>query len=224
MHSLRKLLAAGVALVGLCCSSTSQAAFTLTETFSVTGSTAGWASAFGAFTLGQSNANGGELTFSGTAGTPYGDFLNATSTASGGAFVGNYGAAGLTLFTFSVFLDPGSTATYLGIDLYNSNTGDEWSYELPVPPTGGLYTFNVPLEADPNWVQVNGSNSLNFLLNNNTDIGIAFFAAGGGTMSGYVDNITIAVPEPGTVLGGTLALGCAGFYLRRRRSETARRA
>lgn len=218
MGTFRSWFTGGLAAFVLS-ASTAQAAFTLTETFSVNGSTSGWTSSFGSLALAQSPANGGVLTFSATAGTPFGDIINASSGSSGGAFVGDFGAAGLTLFTFSVFLDPGSSVTYLGVDLYNSGTNDEWSYELPVPPTGGLYTFNVPLEADPNWVQVSGSNSLAFLLNNNTDFGIALFAGGGGTISGYIDNVTIAVPEPGTVVGGVLAAAaCAGFYVRRRRA------
>ncbi len=189
------------------------AAFAFTETFSTAGSTSGWTNVFGSLTVAQTAAGGGALGFT-SGGPSYGDFINANGGASGGAFVGDFTTAGLSQVTFTLFIGSGSAA-FVGLDLYDSVSNTEWQYPVTIPVAGSSVTVSVPLDAnDPGWVFVRG-NSLAFLLANTTDLGIAL--TGSGPVDGYVDNVIIAVPEPGTVLAGVLAVACAGFAWRRRR-------
>ncbi len=190
------------------------AAFAFTETFSTPGSTSGWANVFGSLTLMQTAAGGGALGFTSVGGAGDGDFINANSGASGGAFVGDFTSAGLNQARFTIFIGSGS-ANYAALDLYDSVSNTEWQYPVTIPASGSSVTVSVPLDAsDPGWVFVRG-NSLAFVLANTTDFGIAL--TGSVPVDGYVDNVVVAAPEPGTVFAGVLAVVSAGFAWRRRR-------
>jgi len=198
------------------------AAQAVVETWSDDGDTQGWYAFAGGVTVAQDPLQD-NLRWEGAGFLM--DVLVADSGASGGAFVGDLAAAGAQAFELDLFVDNVSQLYFIGLDLLNTTTQDEWRYFLQPISAGQWQHWEVPLTDGSIWQQAGGTNDFAWMLQNVDIVGLIVaegFLTGGGA-SGRVDNFELVVPEPAalaTLCGAAAAL--LGRGGRRRRGKGPR--
>lgn len=196
----------------LSCAAPATAASTYLETFSNDGNDEGWfqVSNGSAPSLAQDPGTD-RLAFAASDASLF--YIAADAAASGGAFVGDYVAAGVYQFTFDLTIDALSSVTGLYFELTNLTEGETWQYALALPSFGTDTSYTVPL-GGAGWTQTSGDENFAFILGQTEEIGVALSAGAPGVMAGSIDNIA-AVPEPSAAF--IAALGLLTAATRRRR-------
>ncbi|MDB6077093.1 MAG: hypothetical protein JWO82_840 [Akkermansiaceae bacterium] len=209
-----KSIFVSLAVCALAVSQQAGAAAIFTETFNTSGDTAGWfqVSDSPGTTLEQEPVSG-VLNFSGTSASIF--YVAADGSSSGGAFSGDYTAAGITGIRFSLQLDAGSTMSQLVFELTNLTADETWQYTLTLGAAGIANDYFVPIPGDGSgWTQTTGSESFGSLLSQVEEAGLALNGSTNGPVSGHLDNVA-TVPEASGALLALAGLAMAG--LRRRR-------
>jgi len=200
------------ALIFCACAGPLAAASLHLETFSTDGDTSGWfhlstgSSDFLIQDPGQDHLQTGATDFT----TLY---VIANSSSSGGAFAGDFPAAGVGGFLFDLNIASGSVVTNLFFELGNLTDGETWSYSLALPAFDTTTSLYVPL-GGAGWNQSSGSLPFSFIAGNTEEIAIAFGGGGTGSMTATIDNVR-TVPEPASI--GFLGFGALLAMSRRRR-------
>lgn len=136
-------------------------------------------------------------------------YVIADATSSGGAFVGDFVAAGVSGFLFDLNIAAGSAVTNLFFELSSLTGGETWIYNLTLPAFDTTTQIYVPLDG-VSWTQNAGSQPFSSILGNTEEIAIVFGSAGTGSLSAFIDNVE-TVPEPASLtLLGFAALLFAG--------------
>ncbi|MBC7979548.1 MAG: PEP-CTERM sorting domain-containing protein [Armatimonadetes bacterium] len=164
------------------------------ETFSVDDDEQGWFPvSVASGEMLQQNTATDMLDFSGTAYSSF--YVAADGLSSAGAFTGDYPAAGVTGFTFDLFLASTSTVDGFYFELANFTEDETWQYTIPVPSFDTTNNFFIPFDNGLGWSQISGDQPFSFILGQTESIGIAFTSASSGDIAGSIDNIG-TVPEP----------------------------
>lgn len=197
------------ALTFCACAGPLAAASLYLETFSTDGDTSGWFQSSNGTSDFLSQSPADNLFAGATDFTVL--YLIADSTASGGAFAGDFVTAGVGAFQFDLSIDSGSAVTNLFFELANLTDGETWAYNLALPAIGTTTSFFIPLNG-AGWTQSAGSQPFSYILGNTEETAIGFGSGGTGSMTASIDNVQ-SVPEPTSIV----LLGFAALFATTRR-------
>ena len=224
------MVSAGLVLLASVASATPLIGFT--ETWSSPPSLEGWQidTSYGGGGGTLDNPSGYlRITFPDFPAFPNAAMVYADSGASGGNFVGDYSPAAGTLVQFwfrSVDTTPDSLALYFA----NNDTGRAWSWNLTAAtPVQGWVVYQVPLFNYSGWNLAwgTGSSSMDFMNDLASVDWLGLYIAESVAYTGeehyYLDNFTLAIPEPESVALLLAAALSLGVTFRRRLGSTATR-
>lgn len=200
-----------IAILLIACAAPVSAASLFLESFSTDNNDQGWfqVSTASSVFLAQ-NPTTDALDFGGTDYSTF--YVVADSLSSGGAFSGNYSAAGIFAMQFDLTLGLGSSVTAIFFEITNLTEGETWQYALPVPTLGDTTSFVVPLGSSIGWTQTSGDENFAFILGQTEEIGIGFTSSPNGNLTAALDNVA-SVPEPSALV----FTGVAGLIAAARR-------
>ena len=188
-----------------------------TETFSNAGDTSGWYTvADTADDVVTQDPVANTLLFTGSGASLY--YVAADVSASGGAFAGDYTAAGINGLSFTLTLAPSNNLNDVVVELVNFTNDETWHYTLTPAAAGVAQNYFIPLPSDgTGWTQISGDQPFSYILGNVEEMGLAFTSPTAGNVSGVLDNVA-AVPEPAAAAPLALASLFTAFARRRRRN------